>query len=136
MKIITGRGRGRGSRHALVVTIGATAFVTLGAGLGIAATSVTRDTTEVRLRVLQSSFQDGFDSGWHTHPGAVIVQVTSGKLKIYRANCQVVVVQPGETFLEVPFTPLRAVATEPTTWTTTQILPSADAPSTNVASPC
>lgn len=127
---------GRGRRHALVVTTGATAFVTLGAGLGIAATSVTRDTSDVRLRVLQSSFQDGFDSGWHYHPGLVVVQVTSGKLKIYRTSCEPVVVQPGETYVEVPFEAVRAVATGPTTWTTTQILPVADAPATNVASPC
>lgn len=131
MKITTGRS----GRHALVVTTAATAFVTLGAGLGVAATVATRDTTNVRLRVLQSSFES-FDSGWHFHPGLVVVQVTSGKLKIYREDCQPVVVQPGETFVEVPFAQLRAVATSPTTWTTTQILPGGEAPSTTVTSPC
>ena len=124
------------SRRALVVTGAATGFVALGVGLGVAATSVTRDTTDVRLRVLQSSFQDGFDSGWHTHPGAVIVQVTEGKFKFYQGTCQPRVVQAGETFLEVPFVPVRGVAEGQISWTTTQILPTGEPPSTNVASPC
>jgi quercetin dioxygenase-like cupin family protein len=124
------------SSRAVVVMTAATCFVALGVGLGVAATSVTRDTTAVRLRVLQSSFQDGFDSGWHTHPGLVIVQVTGGYFKIYQGSCQPVVVHVGESFIETPFVPVRAVAVGHIEWTTTQVIPTADAPLTVVASPC
>ena len=122
--------------RAAVISIAATCFVALGVGLGVAATSVTRDTTDVRLRVLQSSFQDGFDSGWHTHPGPVIVQVTDGYFKIYQGRCQPVVVHDGESFIETPFVPIRAVAVGQIAWTTTQIIPNADPPLTVVSSPC
>ena len=124
------------SRQVLVVTGLASGFVALGVGLGVAATNVTRDTSDVRLRVLQSSFADGFDSGWHMHPGLVVVQVTKGKLKIYQGSCQPVVVQAGETFVEVPFVTVRAVGVGALEWTTTQVVPVSDAPSTNVADPC
>ena len=122
--------------RAVVVATAATCFVALGVGLGVAATSTTRDSTEVRLRVLQSSFQDGFDSGWHTHPGLVVVQVTRGFLKIYQGTCQPTVVQSGESYLETPFVPVRAVGVGNIAWTTTQIIPNADAPLTVVTSPC
>ena len=106
------------------------------AGIAFAASTVARDTTDVRLRVIQSEFSDGFDSGWHTHPGPVIVQVQDGYFKIYQGSCQPTVVQKGETYLEVPLVPIRAVATGPVKWTTSQILPNADPPATPVASPC
>ena len=41
----------------------------------MAASVVVIDTSNVRLRVVQSVFEEGFDSEWHTHPGPVIVQV-------------------------------------------------------------
>ena len=106
------------------------------AGIAVAASTVARDTTDVRLRVIQSEFPDGFDSGWHTHPGPVIVQVQEGYFKIYQGSCQPTVVQKGDTYLEVPLVPIRAVATGPVKWTTSQILPNADAPASPVASPC
>ena len=124
------------SRQALVVTGLASGFVALGVGIGVAATTTTRDTSDVRLRVLQSSFQDGFDSGWHTHPGLVVVQVTEGKFKFFQGSCEPVVVQAGEHFLEVPFVPIRAVGYGHVEWTTTQILPAADPPLTVVTDPC
>lgn len=106
------------------------------AGVAIAATSLVVDTTDVKLRVLQSEFADGFDSGWHTHPGLVVVQVQEGYFKFYQGSCQPVVVQKGETFVEVPLVPVRGVATGPVKWTTTQVLPAAQPPSTPAASPC
>jgi quercetin dioxygenase-like cupin family protein len=128
----------RMTNNRLLVVCGlGTAFVALGVGIGMAASTVTRDTDQVRLRVIQSDFPDGFDSGWHTHPGAVIVQVTKGYLKIYQGSCnQPHVVQKGETYLEVPFVPVRGVAPAAASWTTTQIVPVADAPATNIPTPC
>ena len=110
--------------------------LTLGVGIGYAASTVVRDTTSVRLRVIQSEFADGFDSGWHMHPGVVIVQVQEGSFRIYQGSCRATVVHRGETYLEVPFVPVRAVAKGNVKWTTSQILPSTDPPMTIVPNPC
>lgn len=123
-------------RRTLVVGSTATALVAGGIGIGLAVSTTVIDTSNVRLRVIQSEFADGFDSGWHTHPGAVIVQVQTGSLKIYQGTCQPVVVQKGETYLEIPLVPARAVGTGELKWTTTQIIPVGVAPLTPVASPC
>jgi quercetin dioxygenase-like cupin family protein len=108
----------------------------LGAAIAMAASVVVTDTTNVRLRVIQSAFEQGFDSGWHSHPGPVIVQVQEGQFKIYQGGCEPKVVHEGETFLEVPLVPVRAIAKGPIRWTTSQILPAAEPPQTPAATPC
>ena len=108
----------------------------LGAGIAIAASVVVIDTSNVRLRVVQSAFEEGFDSGWHTHPGPVIVQVQKGMFKIYQGGCEPKVVHEGETFVEVPLVPVRAISKGPIRWTTSQILPIPEPPQTPAASPC
>ena len=61
---------------------------------------------ELELRgpsdVLQSLlvFQPGGDTGWHTHPGPVVVVVKSGALTEYEANGCVVVHPTGSVFFE------------------------------------
>jgi quercetin dioxygenase-like cupin family protein len=111
--------------------------VAIGVPVAIAASVELRNTTDVRLRVVHSAFADGFDSGWHTHPGPVIVQVQQGAFKMYQNGCQPTVVQKGETYLEIPFVPIRAVANGPIEWTTSQVIPAADAPQTNLSEdPC
>lgn len=124
------------SKRAAVVVAAATTLVGVGIGVGWAGMTAVVDTSSVRLRVVQNDFPTGYDSGWHTHPGLVVVQVTEGKLKMYQANCKPVVVQAGETFVEVPMQALRAVADAAATWTTTLIVPVGVAPATPVASPC
>lgn len=128
--------RGLWSRRTAIVAASATTL--LGVGLGVAWANMTAvvDTNSVRLRVVQNDFPSGYDSGWHTHPGLVVVQVTEGKLKMYQANCKPVVVQAGETFVEVPAQPLRAVADAAAKWTTTLIVPVGVPPATAVTSPC
>jgi quercetin dioxygenase-like cupin family protein len=101
-----------------------------------AASTVVTDTNDVRLRVIQSEFAEGFDSGWHTHPGPVIVQVQAGYFKIYQGSCQPTIVQKGETYLEIPLVPVRAMANRAVKWTTSQILPVGPPAQTPVASPC
>lgn len=108
----------------------------LGVGLAVAASVAVVDTTNVRLRVVQSDFPEGFDSGWHTHPGPVIVQVQEGLFKIYQGGCEPHVVHEGETFIEVPFVPVRAISKGPIKWTTSQILPVTEPAQTPVASSC
>jgi quercetin dioxygenase-like cupin family protein len=124
------------SKAALTVAGVVLLALTLGVGIGYAASTVVRDTTSVRLRVIQSEFANGFDSGWHMHPGVVIVQVQEGSFRIYQGGCRATVVHSGETYLEVPFVPVRAVAKGNIKWTTSQILPSTDPPMTNVPNPC
>ncbi len=129
------------SRKAYVFA-GVALVAALAAGVAIAGSNVIRDTTNLRLRIIQSEFADGFDSGWHMHPGPVIVQVQKGYFKIYqglpgeRGTCEPTIVQAGESYLEIPFVPVRAVARDEIQWTTSQILPAADPPATVVPDPC
>lgn len=71
-------------------------------------TSVSQDTNNVRLRVQHFSTSN-FDSGWHSHPGAVIVQMEQGSLTQTGANCVKKTYGPGDTFIEIPYTPARVV---------------------------
>jgi quercetin dioxygenase-like cupin family protein len=104
----------------------------LAVGVGVAIATVTAtplvDTVAVRLRIVRSEFtpsadQPEFTSGWHTHPGPVIVQVQEGYLKITQAKCNPNVIGPGETYLETPELPVLATANKAVKWTTSMILP-------------
>lgn len=100
------------------------------------ATVVHTDTVGgIHLRVASTSAFD-FDSGWHTHPGIVIVQVREGSFQFTQGSCTPKTVGPGETYIEVPYLPLRAVATGRVVWTTTFLVKTEDPVSTPVASPC
>jgi quercetin dioxygenase-like cupin family protein len=97
---------------------------------------VVTETTDVRLRIVQSEFDEGFDSGWHTHPGPVIVQVQEGLFKIYQDGCEPIAVHEGESYIEVPLVPVRAVAKGRIRWTTSQILPDGEAAQEPSVPPC
>ncbi|MEP7223337.1 MAG: hypothetical protein ABI783_00070 [Actinomycetota bacterium] len=66
---------------------------------------------------------DSFDSGWHVHPGLVVVQVEEGSFQFTQGSCTPKTVGAGETFIEVPWKPVRAVATGPIKWTTSILVP-------------
>jgi quercetin dioxygenase-like cupin family protein len=89
----------------------------------------------VHFRIVSTSASD-FDSGWHTHPGLAIVQVVQGSLQITQGSCTAKTVGVGETFIEVPFVPVRATAVGRVVWTTTFLLKTEDPVLTTVASPC
>jgi quercetin dioxygenase-like cupin family protein len=97
----------------------------VGAGIASAVTTstVVTDTNTVRERIVKSTTDGGFSSGWHIHPGPVIVQVQEGYLKLTQATCHPNVVGPGETYVETPGVPVIAEAAGPATWTSTMILP-------------
>jgi hypothetical protein len=67
-------------------------------GTGIAAavtiTAVAADTNTVRERIASITTDGNFNSGWHIHPGPVIVQVQDGYLKITQATCHPNVIGP------------------------------------------
>jgi quercetin dioxygenase-like cupin family protein len=106
------------------------------AGVAAAAQTIVTDTDNVHLRIVKSQFDDGFDSGWHTHPGPAIVQVQKGRFKIFDSSCKPTVVGAGETYIEVPNAPVLAVAKGEIEWTTTLIYETGQAAGTPVASPC
>lgn len=83
--------------------------------------TVMADGTNIHFRVVRT-VADSYDSGWHTHPGLAVVQVQSGSFQITQGSCTPKTVGAGETFIEVPYLPVRAVATGPISWTTTLLV--------------
>jgi hypothetical protein len=89
----------------------------------------------IHFRVVSTSVND-FDSGWHIHPGLAIVQVREGTIQITQGSCTPRTIGPGETFIEVPYVPVRGVVSGRAVWTTTFLVKTEDPPATNVNSPC
>jgi hypothetical protein len=120
-------------------------------GVGVAVATVTTqvvsDTgpgaaTDVRLRIQRNEFipspdQPRFNTGWHIHPGLVIVQVQKGHIKLIDgATCRPTVVGPGETYIETPDHPGIAKIDKPTKWTVTFVQPANAELATPVSNPC
>ena len=126
-----------GSKRAQALVGGFAGLVAVGVtGIALAASTVVTDTNDVRLRIVKSQFDDGFESTWHTHPGPVIVQVQSGYFKLYQGSCAPRIVGPGESYIEIPNVPVKAVARGEIEWTTSMILPVGPPAATDVADPC
>ncbi len=56
------------------------------------------------LAVQRIVFQPGGQSGWHTHPGPVFIQVISGTMTFYESddpNCRPIVRSAGQGYLDV-----------------------------------
>jgi hypothetical protein len=122
-----------------ILVIGAA--VSVGVAIATVTASNLVDTSSVRLRIDRSHFvpsadQPTFTSGWHTHPGPVIVQVQEGFLKITQGTCHPNVVGPGETYVETPELPVNATANKEVSWTTTLIVPVGAPLRTNTTDPC
>jgi len=112
----------RSKRFLVLLTVFATAG--MAAAIAIAAVTsqqVITDTKNVQLRV-QKTIADGFDTGWHVHPGLAVVQVQEGTIQIYENGCTPKAVAAGDTFIEVPYLPVRAIATGHVVWTTTFVV--------------
>lgn len=59
---------------------------------------------ELDLAVQQIVFQPGSQSGWHSHPGPVFIQVVSGTMTFYESDdpsCTPIVRTAGQGFLDV-----------------------------------
>ncbi|MGI9023912.1 MAG: cupin domain-containing protein [Acidimicrobiales bacterium] len=48
------------------------------------------------------TFQPGATSGWHSHPGLVLVTVKSGSQTVYNRHCKARTYTTGESFYESP----------------------------------
>ena len=109
------------------------------AAVGIAAVTsetVLADGNTLHYRFVRTVASD-FDSGWHTHPGLVVVQVQQGSLQFTsQGNCTPKTVNAGDTYIEVPYTPVRATVTGNAVWTTSLIVRAEDPLRTAVTSSC
>ena len=59
----------------------------------------TRGATDVAVQTITSP--PGGSSGWHSHPGVVLVAVQSGTVTLYDAQCHTTQYGPGQAFVEV-----------------------------------
>jgi hypothetical protein len=109
---------------ASVVVAGAVAAVAIPA---VTSQTIINDSNSVHFRVVRTA-ANGFDSGWHVHPGVAIVQVQEGSFQIYQDSCTPRTVSAGETYIEIPHDPVRAIATGPVAWTTTLLTNGGDLP--------
>ena len=99
-----------------VIVTGVTAAIAIPA---VTSQQVVIDTSSLHLRTQVSTADGGFDTGWHIHPGLAIVQVQQGSIQIYENGCTAKTVNAGDTFIEVPWYPVRGIGTGHVVWTTT-----------------
>jgi hypothetical protein len=104
---------------------------------GIWTTTVSQDIGNVRLRVVQN-VAGNFDSGWHYHPGLIVVSVKKGTVAFTTAgSCTTKTYTAGDSFIEDPYIAGRAVALGDFEWTATYIIGYGDPLSVPVAgNPC
>lgn len=114
------------------------AAVMASAGIsGLWGTGVSTDGNYIRLRVVQNT-AGNFDSGWHYHPGLVVVNVKKGEVAFTDGgSCTTKTYKAGDSFIEAPFVPGRAVALGEFFWTATYIINAEEPLAVPVAtSPC
>ena len=46
------------------------------------------------------AFAPGGYSGWHTHPGLLVLTVVAGELSLFDEHCNIKVMEPGDVFTE------------------------------------
>ena len=108
---------------ALVAAVLGAAVVASVGMAGLWWTTVNTDGNNVRLRVVQNT-AGNFDSGWHMHPGLIVVSVQKGTVSFTDgASCKTKIYKAGDSFIEDPYSPGRAVALGEFNWTATYIIP-------------
>lgn len=94
----------------------------------------TKDATDVRIQ--QIVFEPGGRSGWHHHPGMVIVTVQSGALTLWESDCSSQTYGPGlpngAVFAEGGDSPQEVTTTAGATVYAVFVAPSNDPPITRV----
>jgi hypothetical protein len=82
------------------------------AAIAISATTIqwTVDTTAIHMRSVKQTL-DNYDSGWHVHPGLVVVKVQEGSVQVYDNGCTPKTVGTGDFTIEAPYTPIRVTTT-------------------------
>jgi quercetin dioxygenase-like cupin family protein len=97
----------------------------------------TKDPTDVRVQRLD--FAAGAFTGWHHHPGIVIVTVASGLITIVQADCSTKTYGPGSpngsVFVEGHDEPMEARSTAGGTVYATYVAPDATPPVFRIEDP-
>ena len=90
----------------------------------------TRDHDSADIAVATVTFGPGGSSGWHHHPGVVLVVVRSGAVTFYDENCHSEVHHAGEAFIESSDSPGLATnqGTEDAVVEATYIVPTSAPP--------
>jgi hypothetical protein len=90
----------------------------------------TKDATDFRIQKLV--FAAGAYSGWHHHPGIILVAVESGAVTLWDSKCHSTTYGPGlpngAVFVEGHDKPVQATSTDGATAYVTYVAPSADPP--------
>jgi hypothetical protein len=90
----------------------------------------TKDATDFRIQRLD--FAPGAFSGWHHHPGIIIVAVASGAVTLWDSDCNSKTYGPGlpngAVFVEGGDEPVQATSASGATAYVTYVAPSADPP--------
>ena len=90
----------------------------------------TKDATYVRVQRLD--FAANSRSGWHHHPGLVLVTVESGSVTLWQSDCSSTTYGPGlpdgAVFAEGGDEPVQATSADGATVYVTYVAPSADPP--------
>jgi hypothetical protein len=140
----------RKSRTVLAVVgiVAVAALVTVGAALAITSTVLADSNTvndgkfhshhgiiklktkgSVRIRDVQTTgAPTGFSSGWHTHPGPVLVAMSptsAGSLTLYDEDCTRITIGANQAYIEKPNSPIlaRNESAGNADWVTTMIVP-------------
>ena len=97
----------------------------------------TKDSTDVRIQRLD--FAPGSFSGWHHHPGMVLLAVESGAVTFWKSDCSSKTYGPGlpngAVFAEGGDDPTQVTSTNGATFYATFVAPSVDPPVTRVEDP-
>jgi hypothetical protein len=96
----------------------------------------------VRIRDVQTTgAAPGFSSGWHIHPGPVLVAMSAtsaGSLTLYDERCRPTTIAANQAYIETPNSPIlaRNESAGNAEWVTTMILPIGHLHTTPVDAPC
>jgi hypothetical protein len=90
----------------------------------------TKDPTDVRVQ--QFVFSAGANSGWHHHPGLVLIAVQSGSVTFWDSQCNTKTYGPGlpngAVLIDGDDTPGRVTSTDGATTYVTYVVPKASTP--------
>lgn len=126
---------------ATVLVAAATAAVAISSAGGIQRTrgvvsrTILADGENIHYQFLKI-VADDYDSGWLVHPGIVFIQVQEGSLQITQGGCTPKTVGPGETFIKVPYSPVRGTSKGRVVFTASFFVRYEDPLLIPVASPC
>ncbi|MEP6599242.1 MAG: hypothetical protein ABJB98_07335 [Actinomycetota bacterium] len=90
----------------------------------------------VDVAVFHSVVEAGWTSGWHSHPGPVLVAVKSGSLQFKTANCATTTVTAGQVYPEGAGVPIKATALTAAEWYTTMLIPAGAKPRNDQPGAC